>query len=94
MLERAILLKEAIIQYITSYPDNKFKDNILTNNEWVMLNKIKAFLEKLKFVTKAIKSLNLYLNIVLSIIDFVLSKFKAVCIKFVDNLILGLMFNY
>ncbi len=43
--------------------------------------------------TKAIKSLNSCLDVVLPVMDFVLSEFKAARIKFVDDLILGPMFN-
>ncbi len=43
--------------------------------------------------TKAIESLNSCLDVVLPVIDFVLSEFKVARIKFADDPILGPMFN-
>src|SRR6266536_5753105 len=93
MLERALNLRSSIDLYYEAYPDDEYKGDILTDGEWVTLTIVKIFLEKLKMATKAIESSNSCLDVVLPVMDFVLSEFKAARIKFADDPILGPMFN-
>jgi hypothetical protein len=58
MLQVALNVKDAILGYYDSYPDNTYAGDILTDEDRATLEKIKGFLEKLKMVTKAVESSN------------------------------------
>lgn len=53
MLQVALNLKDAILEYYNNYPDNASTGDILTDEDWAMLEKIKGFLQKLKMATHA-----------------------------------------
>ena len=93
MLERALDLKDAIIQYSEDYPDDLYKLDILTEEEWETIDTIMTFLQKLKMATKAAESSNSCLDVILPLIDFVLSQFEAAKVKYANDDILSPMVN-
>jgi hypothetical protein len=58
MLECALLLKDAILEYYETYPNTSYKGNILDEDEWHVLANIKEFLDKMKQATKVLESSN------------------------------------
>jgi hypothetical protein len=72
MLQVALNLKDAILEYYDNYPDNAYTGDILIDEDWATLEKIKGFLEKLKMATKAVESSNQCLDIILPVMDYVL----------------------
>ena len=93
MLEHALDLKDVIIQYSEDYPNDLYTLNILTEEEWETINTIMTFLQKFKMATKAAESLNSCLDVILPLMDFVLSQFEATKVKYANNNILSLMVN-
>ncbi|KAM4061714.1 transposase-like protein [Hirsutella rhossiliensis] len=61
--------------------------------EWVILEKIKSFLEKLKMTTKALESSFATLDNVLLAMDFVLAQFEAGKEAHIDDPIMAPMYN-
>jgi hypothetical protein len=58
ILQVALNLRDAILEYYDNYPDNAYAGDILTDEDWATLEKIKGFLEKLKMGTKAVELSN------------------------------------
>ncbi|KAM4057428.1 transposase-like protein [Hirsutella rhossiliensis] len=65
----------------------------LSPEEWVILEKIKSFLEKLKMTTKALESSFATLDNVLLAMDFVLAQFEAGKEAHIDDPIMAPMYN-
>ncbi|XP_044720105.1 transposase-like protein [Hirsutella rhossiliensis] len=63
------------------------------SEEWVILEKIKSFLEKLKMTTKALESSFATLDNVLLAMDFVLAQFEAGKEAHIDDPIMAPMYN-
>ena len=93
MLYCAINLREAIEQYCEAYPNAQYKDDILSSDEWDLLEKIKAFLEKIKMATKAFESSNNCLDNILPGMDYILGRFEAGKAENEDDAFLAPMFN-
>jgi hypothetical protein len=93
MLQVALNLKDAILEYYDNYPDNAYTGDILIDEDWATLEKIKGFLEKLKMATKAVESSNQCLDIILPVMDYVLKQFESAKDDFVDDDILAPMLN-
>ena len=72
MLERALFLKDTIIEYYETYPNSLYEGDILDKSEWEVLENIKSFLDKMKQAIKVLKSSNQCLDLVLLVIDYVL----------------------
>jgi hypothetical protein len=77
MLQVALNLKDAILEYYDNYPDNAYAGDILTDEDWATLEKIKGFLEKLKMGTKAVELSNQCLDIILPVMDHVLKQLES-----------------
>jgi hypothetical protein len=88
MLERALLLKDAILKYYKTYPNTSYKGDILNKDEWHVLANIKKFLDKMKQATKVLKSSNQCLNLVLPVMDYVLKQFESARAKYSSDPIL------
>ena len=65
----------------------------LSSEDWIILEKIKSFLEKLKMTTKALESSFATLDNVLLAMDFVLAQFEAGKEAYAKDLIMAPMFN-
>ena len=88
MLERALLLKDAILEYYETYPDTSYEGDILDKDEWQVLTNIKEFLDKMKQATKVLESSNQCLDLVLPVMDYVLKQFESARAKYSSDLIL------
>jgi hypothetical protein len=93
MLQVALNLKDAILEYYDNYPDNAYARDILTDEDWATLEKIKGFLEKLNMATKAVESSNQCLDIILPVMDYVLKQFESAKDGSVGDAILAPMLN-
>lgn len=91
MIERAILLKDVITEFYDTYSDKLYEDDILDDDNWAVLNDIKAFFDKMKQATKILESSSGCLDRVLLVIDMVLRQFEVARSKYKDHLILALM---
>ncbi|OBS15909.1 hypothetical protein FPOA_27961 [Fusarium poae] len=65
----------------------------LSSEDWIILEKIKSFLEKLKMTTKALESSFATLDNVLLAMDFVLAQFEAGKEACIDDPIMAPMYN-
>jgi hypothetical protein len=93
MFQVALNLKDAILEYYDNYPDNAYARDILTDEDWATLEKIKGFLEKLKMGTKAVELSNQCLDIILPVMDHVLKQLESAKDDLVDDDILAPMLN-
>jgi hypothetical protein len=93
MLQVALNLKDAVLEYYDNYPDNAYAGYILTDEDWATLEKIKGFLEKLKMATKVVETSNQCLDIIPHVMDYVLRQFESAKDDFVDDDILAPMLN-
>ncbi|XP_044715950.1 transposase-like protein [Hirsutella rhossiliensis] len=92
MLRAALHLRGAVEGYST----NGWKEIVPETSspeEWVILEKIKSFLEKLKMTTKALESSFATLDNVLLAMDFVLAQFEAGKEAHIDDPIMAPMYN-
>jgi hypothetical protein len=91
MIERAILLKDAITEYYEKYPDISYYDDILDESDWTVLGNIKSFLDLMKQYIKIIESSNGTLELVLLVMDFVLKAFERARETYKDDYIMAPM---
>ncbi|XP_044714526.1 transposase-like protein [Hirsutella rhossiliensis] len=92
MLRAALHLRGAVEDIST----NGWKEIVPETSspeEWVILEKIKSFLEKLKMTTKALESSFATLDNVLLAMDFVLAQFEAGKEAHIDDPIMAPMYN-
>jgi hypothetical protein len=93
MLRTGLCLKDAIDGYFHKWAEEDCAGDELTPEDWSILWKIKAFLEKLKMTTKALESSFATLDNVLLAMDFVLAQFEAGKDAHTDDPILAPMYN-
>jgi len=93
MLQAALDLRGAIEGYFNKWVEADCIGDELTSEEWNILEKIKAFLEKLKMATKALESSFATLDNVLLAMDFILAQFEAGKEAHKDDLIMAPMYN-
>ncbi|KAI8404246.1 hypothetical protein FOFC_15741 [Fusarium oxysporum] len=77
MLRVALNLRDAIDGYFNKWMESDCAGDELSPEDWVILEKVKSFLEKLKMTTKALESSFATLDNVLLAMDFVLAQFEA-----------------
>jgi len=73
MLRVALNLRDAIDGYFNKWMELDCAGDELSSEDWIILEKIKSFLEKLKMTTKALESSFTTLDNVLLAMDFVLA---------------------
>ena len=93
MLYVALKLRDSIEAYYDHYPDEAVDGDMLTQDEWAILEVIKDFLEVFQDATKGLESHNATLDRVLPSMDILLDKFEEKKEKYHGNDILDLMFN-
>ena len=93
MLQVALDLRDAIEAYFNKWVEADCIGDKLTAEEWIILEKIKAFLEKLKMATKALESSFATLDNVLLAMDFILAQFEAGKEAYKDDPIVAPMYN-
>jgi hypothetical protein len=93
MLYVALKLRDAIEVYYDHYPDEAIEGDMLTSDEWTVLEVIRDFLEAFRDATKGLESYNATLDRVLPSMDILLDEFEEKKEKYLDNDILGPMFN-
>jgi hypothetical protein len=76
MLYVALKLREAIEAYYDHYPDEAAEGDVLTPDEWAILEVIKDFLEVFRDATKGLESHNATLDRVLPSMDILLDEFE------------------
>lgn len=77
MLRAALNLREAIDGYFSKWTEADCAGDELSAEDWIVLEKVKSFLEKLKMTTKALESSFATLDNVLLAMDFMLAQFEA-----------------
>ena len=93
MLRAALNLRDAIDGYFNKWMDADCDRDELSPEEWIILEKIKSFLEKLKMTTKALESSFATLDNVLLAMDFVLAQFEAGKEASIDDPVMAPMYN-
>ncbi|KID81930.1 transposase-like protein [Metarhizium guizhouense ARSEF 977] len=93
MLQTALSLRDAIDGYFNKWMEADCAGDELSAEDWIILEKIKSFLEKLKMTTKALESSFATLDNVLLAMDFMLAQFEAGKEAHVDDPMMGPMYN-
>ncbi|KAK2922896.1 hypothetical protein FoTM2_017136 [Fusarium oxysporum f. sp. vasinfectum] len=93
MLRVALNLRDAIDGYFNKWMELDCAGDELSSEDWIILEKIKSFLEKLKMTTKALESSFATLDNVLLAMDFVLAQFEAGKEAYIDDPIMAPMYN-
>ncbi|OBS17545.1 hypothetical protein FPOA_26357 [Fusarium poae] len=93
MLRVALNLRDAIDGYFNKWMELDCAGDELSSEDWIILEKIKSFLEKLKMMTKALESSFATLDNVLLAMDFVLAQFEAGKEAYIDDPIMAPMYN-
>lgn len=93
MLRAALNLRDAIDGYFNKWVEADCAGDELSSEDWITLEKINAFLEKLKMTTKALESSFATLDNVLLAMDFVLAQFEAGKETYADDRIMAPMYN-
>lgn len=93
MLRAALNLRDAVDGYFNKWVEADCAGDELSLEDWIILEKIKSFLEKLKMTTKALESSFSTLDNVLLAMDFVLAQFEAGKEAHVDDPIMAPMYN-
>ena len=84
---------DEITEFIKEYGTPELRKDKLTEAEWKTIKNIKDFLEKLSMATKACESKHSTLDLVLPLMDYILSAFKKAKQTYSNDLIIALMFN-
>jgi len=77
MLQVALALRDAIEGYFDKWVEADCAGDELSPEDWIILEKIKSFLEKLKMATKALESPFATLDNVLLAMDYILTQFET-----------------
>lgn len=93
MLRAALNLRDAIDGYFNKWKEADCAGDELSTEDWIVLEKIKSFLEKLKMTTKALESSFATLDNVLLAMDFMLAQFEAGKEANIDDPMVGPMYN-
>lgn len=93
MLRAALNLRDAIDGYFNKWVEADCAGDELSSEDWITLEKINTFLEKLKMTTKALESSFATLDNVLLAMDFVLAQFEAGKETYADDRIMAPMYN-
>ncbi|EGU88459.1 hypothetical protein HZS61_008437 [Fusarium oxysporum f. sp. conglutinans] len=93
MLRAALNLKDAIDGYFNKWMDADCAGDELSLEDWIILEKIKSFLEKLKMTTKALESSFATLGNVLLVMDFALAQFEGGKEAAIDDPVMAPMYN-
>ncbi|KAK2926863.1 HAT, C-terminal dimerization domain [Fusarium oxysporum f. sp. vasinfectum] len=93
MLRVVLNLRDAIDGYFNKWMELDCAGDELSSEDWIILEKIKSFLEKLKMTTKALESSFATLDNVLLAMDFVLAQFEAGKEVYIDDPIMAPMYN-
>ncbi|KAH8715349.1 hypothetical protein HC256_004178 [Beauveria bassiana] len=93
MLRTALNLREAVDGYFSKWKEAECAGDELSADDWAVLGKIKAFLEKLKMTTKALESSFVTLDHVLLAMDFMLAQFEAGKAASRDDPMMSPMYN-
>ncbi|EXU94852.1 hAT family dimerization domain protein [Metarhizium robertsii] len=93
MLQTALSLRDAIDGYFNKWMEADCAGDELSAEDWIILEKTKSFLEKLKMTTKALESSFATLDNVLLAMDFMLGQFEAGKEAHVDDPMMGPMYN-
>ncbi|KJZ69049.1 hypothetical protein HIM_11560 [Hirsutella minnesotensis 3608] len=89
----ALHLRGAVEGYFNKWVGADCAGDELSPEDWIVLEKIKSFLEKLKMTTKALESSFATLDNVLLAMDFVLAQFEAGKEAHIDDPIMAPMYN-
>ncbi|KAJ0126353.1 Uncharacterized protein HZ326_30544 [Fusarium oxysporum f. sp. albedinis] len=93
MLRVALNLRDAIDGYFNKCMELDCAGDELSSEDWIILEKIKSFLEKLKMTTKALESSFATLDNILLAMDFVLAQFEAGKEAYIDYPIMAPLYN-
>ncbi|KJZ74134.1 hypothetical protein HIM_05666 [Hirsutella minnesotensis 3608] len=93
MLQTALHLRGAIEGYFNKWVEADCAGDELSPDDWLVLRKIKSFLEKLKMTTKALESSFATLDNVLLAMDFLLTQFEAGKEAHIDDPMMAPMYN-
>jgi hypothetical protein len=93
MLTVALALRDAIEDYFDQWEDDECAADKLTDEEWVTLENIRSFLNKLKMATKALEGHAATLDRVLPSMDFILDVFERGKRASTENVIMAPMYN-
>ncbi|CEJ82383.1 Putative Transposase-like protein [[Torrubiella] hemipterigena] len=93
MLHTALSLRDAIDGYFNKWIEPDCAGDELSSEDWIILGKIKSFLEKLKMTTKALESSFATLDNVLLAMDFMLAQFELGKETHRDDPIMAPMYN-
>lgn len=93
MLRTALSLRDAIDGYFSKWMEADCVGDELSAEDWITLEKIESFLEKLKMTTKALESSFATLDNVLLAMDFMLAQFESGKEAHVDDATLAPMYN-
>ncbi|KAF4332994.1 ribonuclease H [Fusarium beomiforme] len=93
ILRAALNHRDAIDGYFNKWMDTDCAGDELSLEDWIILEKIKSFLEKLKMTTKALESSFATLDNVLLAMDFVLAQFEAGKEAAIDDPVMAPMYN-
>ncbi|KAF6524766.1 hypothetical protein HZS61_010561 [Fusarium oxysporum f. sp. conglutinans] len=93
MLRVALNLRDAIDGYFNKWMELDCAGDKLSSEDWIILEKIKSFLEKLKMTTKALESSFATLDNILLAMDFVLAQFEAGKEAYINDPIMAPMYN-
>ena len=96
MLASAINLREAIDDYCRDFQAElsvDHNDDILSDTNWETLTEIKGFLEKLVHTTKALESLETYIDLTLPNFEYILKIFETAKELNTTNHIIGPIIN-
>ena len=96
ILAVTINLQEAIDEYYRDFNTElsvDHTDDILSDTDWEILTEIKGFLEKLSHATKALESLETYIDLTLPNFEYILKVFETAKELNSTNHIVGPMLN-
>lgn len=93
MLYTVFNLRDAIDAYFTKWVDSDCAGDQLSEDDWITLEKIKCFLEKLHMTTKALESSFITLDNVLLAMDYMLVQFEKGKGAYMHDSLMAPMYN-
>jgi CO dehydrogenase/acetyl-CoA synthase beta subunit len=93
MIQTAINLQEALNSFCEQYQEESIVDDILTDEDWKVLEEIRAFLEQLTHSTKALESSASCIDLTLPVIEYILKAFETTKENNCDHKVLSPMLN-
>jgi hypothetical protein len=93
MIQTAINLREALDSFCEQYQEESMVDDILTDEDWEVLEEIRAFLEQLAHSTKALESSASCIDLTLPVMEYILKAFETAKENNCDHEVLGPILN-